>query len=254
MKRILGVAAVLGILALGTAPARAGSTVNPACPATGVKGVMFDWDANCFAYETVYNTATFISTSGSQLVVVGKLTITCPPFDDLIPDALNEYTFVFDQLTSAGTPAPTVVGSTTIWNCNYGTGRFRIFKDAALDAPNACCMPAAPGGGAIIPEFENGTLILQGTLPNFRTQITKTGTNPANGSFKTDVYAYSPFGTLYSRTATVIPDISQGLWCVTSGCVPATYSAHPDGKFDAKYDPTTASRTSTWGSIKMLYR
>jgi len=252
MKRILGVAAVL--MALGSATTFAATAVDPSCPATGVKGVMFDWDANCFAYETSYNNATFISSPGSQLVVVGKLTITCPPFDDLLPDATNEYTFVFDQLTSAGTPPPTIVGTTSIWNCNYGNGRFRIFKDGALNAPNACCMPVAPGGGAIIPEFQDGTLILQGTLPNFRTQITKSGTNPPNGSFKTDIYSYSPLGTLFSRTATVIPDIAQGLWCVTTGCVPASYSAHPDGKMDAKYDPTTASRTSTWGSIKMLYR
>ena len=45
--------------------------------------------------------------------------------------------------------------------------------------------------------------------------------------------------------------LMQGLWCVTSGCTPSGYSAHPDGKFD---NPPTAVRTSTWGAIKDLYR
>ena len=258
MKRILGVAAVVSAVAMGTLATRA-LAVDPSCPPPLTAGPLFDWDADCFAYETSYNPATFISTAGSKLVVVGKLKITCPPFDDLLPDPTNEYTFVFDMLTSAGTPAPTVIGTTTIWTCNYGTGRFRIYKDGALNAPGAGAMPAAPGAGVVIPEFEDGTLILNGTLPNFRTQITKTGTNPANGSFRTDTYAFTPGGTLYSRTTgccptpLVIPGIVQGLWCVTTGCVPATYSAHPDGKFDAS-DLTTPAKTSTWGAIKMLYR
>ena len=64
MTKKIGVAAMVGLLALsgfaGSAFAQCGT------------GVMIDWDANSFAYETNYTPATFNSAAGSQLAEAEK--------------------------------------------------------------------------------------------------------------------------------------------------------------------------------------
>ena len=241
MTKKIGVAAMVGLLALsgfaGSAFAQCGT------------GVMIDWDANSFAYETNYTPATFNSAAGSQLTVVGIVNLFCSPFLDLNPNsATTEYTFVFDGLVSGGTTTQ-VNGPSTVYTTNYGSGAFRIYEGTPRNAPTAGSMPAGPPNATVPANFADGTLILSGTLSAFSTQITRVGTNPPNGSFRAD-YTFTG-GSLFSRVQNTGAGLMQGLWCVTTGCTPSGYSAHPDGKFD---NPPTAVLNSTWGAIKDLYR
>jgi hypothetical protein len=118
------------------------------------------------------------------------------------------------------------------------------------NAPTEATIGSNPPGGTAVPAYfkDGGNLILSGALLGFTTQITKTGTNPANGSFRINSYTFTG-GSLLSLVAGATPLLMQGVWCVAT-CVPSNgYSAHPDGKYDA-----VPVRTSTWGTIKQLYR
>src|SRR6059036_2134765 len=96
MKRRIGVAA---LAALVTVVAFAG-----AASAQCGNGLLIKFDADCFAYETSYTPATFISDPGSQLNVVGIVSLFCSPLADLnANDPSTEYTFLLTDLTSAGT-------------------------------------------------------------------------------------------------------------------------------------------------------
>ncbi len=251
MKRMIGVAALLGLLAAG-ALATSAHAQPPACGS----GPLIDWDADCFSFEPPavpgpgYDPSTFFSAAGSPLTVVGIVTYFCSPFLDLNANMPGyEYTFVFSGLTSSGTTS-FVVGPTTVYNCSYGTGTFGIYEDTTPDAPHAGSMPALPSP-TVPGNFQDpgNTLILSGPLTNFQTQITVTPPNPANGSFRAN-YQFTG-GSLLGRVLDTGEGLVQGLWCVSGSCVPNTYSAHPDGKFDT---PPTLARSSTWGAIKQLYR
>jgi hypothetical protein len=238
MKKMIGVAVILGLLAAGT------STTVFAQGACGT-GQIIDWDANGFTWETPANPVNNVSPAGNSLHLVALVNLFCAPFADLDPnDPTTEYTIVFSGLTSTGTTIP-VSGFTTVWNTDYGSGTFAIYAGSPRNAP---IYPIPPPGGGVVPDnYQDGVVILSGTLANFRTQITKSGSNPANGSFRSD-YTFTG-GTLYSRVAGTGVGLLHGLWNLTSP--PAGYSAHPDGKFD---NPPTAVRPSTWGAIKQLYK
>jgi hypothetical protein len=255
MKRILGVAAVLGVLTMvaGTRPAASAPCapldlcVNP-CP------VLIQFDANCFAHETAYNTTTFISTAGSQLDVVGLITQFGPALPFLNPNDPNkEYTFRLTGLTSQGTKVG-ANGPTTLYDCDYDSstvGTFAIYEGTPRNAPaTPAAWAANPWGGAVVPaNFQDGTVILSGTLCGFHTGIAKTGLT-VSGSFRSNYHVTG--GTLFPYIAGT-EALLGGNWCANlSGCHPANYSAHPNGKFDASNATTPASR-STWGRIKLIY-
>lgn len=237
MKKMIGVAVLLGLLAAGT------STTALAQPPCGT-GQIIDWDANGFSWETPTNPATNISTAGNALHIVALVSVFCSPFADLDPNDPNtEYTIVFSGLTSGGTAY--VPGFTKIWTTQYGDGFFDIYAGSPRNAPSYLSMP--PPGGTVPANYQDGTLILTGTLANFRTQIIQSGNNPANGTFRAD-YTFTG-GTLYSRVAGTGLGLLHGLWNLSGA--PTGYSAHPDGVFD---NPPTAVRPSTWGAIKQLYK
>ena len=73
MKRILGVAAVLGVLAMvaGTRPA-ASAPCAPLDLCPSPCPFLIQFDANCFAHETAYNTTTFISTALPGAMTLSK--------------------------------------------------------------------------------------------------------------------------------------------------------------------------------------
>jgi hypothetical protein len=242
MKRNFGVAAVLGLLALGALAPR----VSAQCGT----GPMIDWDANSFAYETNYNPATLISAPGSNLTVVGIVNLFCSPLSFLnANDPAKEYTFVFSGLTSAGTTTLNPFPGLTVWQTSYGNGTFAIYEGSPRNAPVAGAMPLNPPNATVPGNFQDGTLILSGTLTNFYTEITQQGTAAPVGSFTSDyTFTGGTLGGLLIGTGT---GFMQGLWCV-SGCqIQQGYSAHVNGKFDT---PPTPATTSTWGSVKTLYR
>jgi hypothetical protein len=238
MKKMIGVAVLLGLIAAGT------STNSFAQAACGT-GQIIDWDATGYAWETPSNPVSNVSAPGNSLHIVALVSLFCAPFADLNPDdPSTEYTIYMSGLTSTGTTIP-VSGFTTVWNCDYGSGVFEIHAGSPRNAP---VYPVPPPGGGVVPDnFVDGPIILSGTLANFRTQIVKSGNNPANGSFRAD-FTFTG-GTLYPRVVGTGIGLLHGLWNLSSP--PAGYSAHPDGKFD---NPPTAVRGSTWGAIKQLYK
>lgn len=262
MKSKIGVATTVALAITCLASGQAAA--QPPQPGCG-SGMLLKWDADAFAYETAYNPATFISSPGSQLNVVGIISVFCAPLQDLDPtDPATEYTFRFTNLTSAGTVGPTVVGGTdTRWRTNYtssGAIQFQIYQDSPRNAPtDAGGMPPNPPNAQVPAQFIDGTLILEGTLSNIRTTIVHVASSNTYTHELTGSYSFTgPVGgTYYQRLAgTGGPIIST--WCVSGSSaqalcddIPEGYSAHPNGKFD---NLRTAVQSSTWGAIKQLYR
>jgi hypothetical protein len=258
MKRILGVAAVLAALATAAASGPAGADgtcapkdtcAGPPCP------FLIQFDANTFAYETSYSTATYLSVGGSQLTVVGLITQFGPALPFLNPNDPNkEYTFVMSGLVSKGTIVSTN-GPTTLYDTDYDSVKaatFAVYEGSPRNAPDTPAeWSANPFGGVLVPaSFQDGTVILSGTLCGFHTNIAKTGTI-VSGSFRANYNVTG--GTLFPY----IPNgesLVGGLWCANlAGCHPANYTAHPNGKFDASGSATPALRAS-WGKVKQIYR
>ena len=117
MKRQIGVAMLVALTALASFASGA--------LAQCTTGMLIKWDENAFSYETNYNPNTFISSAGSQLNVVGKVSVFCQMLTGLdASDPTKEYTFLFTGLTSAGTVGPTALaGGSTRWTTNYGNGQ-----------------------------------------------------------------------------------------------------------------------------------
>jgi hypothetical protein len=247
MKRHIGAAMLMSLLALaavaGTASAQCGN------------GLLIKFDADAWAYETNYTAATFNSASGSQLNVVGVVSVFCSP---LLPtlDASNpakEYTFLFTGLTSPGTTTTNLAGGNVRYQTVYGSGQFSIYEDTSPDAPRDPNEPALPS--PLVPaKYIDGTLVLSGTLANFTTTVTKFTNGSYSTSFRSD-YLFTG-GTQYALVANTGTGLLSGAWCAAGNAtglcsLPTGYSSHPNGKFD---QPTTTTQSSTWGAIKQLYR
>lgn len=262
MTRKIGVAALLGALAAGafSVPARA----VPDCPSPA----LIEFDADVFAYETNYNTATFISTTGSVLTVVGKIVCFGPPFTSLNANMPGtEYTFIWNLKTLA--PGTQQLVPNRLWQADYASsaqpGTIEIYEDTTPDSPDAASIPVDPLNALnlVVPEkFVDGTLILSGVIDYFRTQITRSTAALYSGGFNA-TYHFTG-GTLYPTIGNNTSNLT-GLWCSlglgTGQCmIPSGYtlwpnpvsgySAHPNGK----HDTPVPAHASTWGAIKMLYR
>ncbi len=245
--RKIGVAALLGII-LGAA------LVGPAS-AQCVSPVLIKFDADVFAYESAYNAATFTSSTGSALTVVGKIVCFGPPLDYLNANMpAKEYTFIWNLTTQAPGTVQTILGK--VWDTDYASasqlGTLAIYEDSAPNSPNASTVPPSPPNASVPSTFTDGTLILSGVIDYFHTQVTKATTGRIGGSFNA-TYHFTG-GSLYASIGGNTSNLN-GLWCtigtqVGQCTLPAGYSAHPSGKNDV---PTLALR-STWGMIKQLYR
>lgn len=245
-----------GLLAMGTVAGVASAQCPPLLPPSSV---MIEFDANCFAYEPNYNNATYLSTAGNVLTMVGIIDAFYAPLAGLTPaDPNKEYTFVVTNLVSLGT-VTSFNGPTTNYDTDYSGGTFAIYEGSPEDAPLAGAMNSNPPGGATVPaNFQNGTAILTGDLCGFHVNVNRTGTI-VGGSFGS-TYKFTnpnapgapPAGNLFN----VVGDgqaFFGGLWCEsTGGCRPTGYRAHPNGKWDSP--PTTPASRSTWGTLKQLYR
>jgi len=247
LKRKIGVAAVLGLLA-SVSLYSVGFAQCP--PLTGPSSPLIEWDANGFAYETSY--AGYLSAGGSVLTVVGKIDLFYAPLSGLNGNMPGtEYTFVMSGLTSAGTTT-SVNGPTTNYDTNYSGGTFAIYEDTTPDAP---APPTPPPPGGIVPaNYQDGVVILSGDLCGFNTKISVTTVGSStivSGNFSSN-YRFTG-GTLQGAVGDAWA-LLEGLWCakIGTGCRPAGYTAHPNGKFDSP--PSTPTLKSTWGALKTLYR
>ena len=253
MKRKIGLAASLALLAatalVGSASAQC--STDP----------LIKFDADAFAYESNYNPATYISSAGSSLNVVGIVSLFGGALSDLnAADPAKEYTFLWTGLTSAGTVGPTpIAGGATRWQTTYTGGTFRIYEGTPRNAPTAAGgMPPNPPNATVPANFTDGTLILEGSIPTLVTTVTRFSNGSFSGSFRVDPYSFTgPIGGTYYNRVQGTSCVLGGLWCVTGAsggqCSnPAGYSAHPNGKWDGP--PPVEVSSSTWGAIKQLYR
>lgn len=260
--RTIGVmtAGILSLTAfIGVASAQCPPVGGPSAP-------MIEFDFNNFAYEPNYNLATFQSTAGNMLTIVGIVDRFYAPIAYLNPgDPATEYTFVITNLISQGT-VTTPAGPTTFYQTQYNGGTFAIYEDSPENAPLAAAMAANPFGGATVPaNFQDGTAILTGEMCGFSFTVTRTqvGTGPISygGNFG-GTYRFTnpnapgppPAGNLYNLMGDA-QAIFTGNWCGAPGsvtCRPANYIGQLNGKWDSP--PTTPAVRSTWGTLKSLYR
>jgi hypothetical protein len=237
MIRKIGVAALLGLMAMGAFASTAGAQCGTG-PSIILNTATFGFEAPSAV------TAPYVSPAGNTLTVLGLVQSFCAPFADLnAQDPNTEYTLVITGLTSGGTTHPI----SSLWVTSYTGGTFAIYQDSPRNAPtSAAGMPAA-SDPSIPGLYTGGTIILSGTLSGYNLQAFSSGA----GSYSAN--ATFTGGTLYSRVAGTGPVIMQGALCANSGCLPPAggYSAQFDGKFDT---PVTPTQKSTWGSLKILYR
>jgi hypothetical protein len=246
MKNSAWVAVVVGLLAtvMSAAPANAQCTPSPNYP-----GVMIKFDGDAWAYETAYTASTLASALGSQLTVVGRVSVFCSPFTDLDPtDANTDYTFIWDGLTSQGTITTLYLG-----------GSFRIYAGSPRNAPTLS-PPALPAPGVVPDAFVDGTMILSGTMDSLSVLVSRSSQGIYTHSFRANYVGAG--GTLFDRIGDA-KNLISGFWCPAppnpnppypSGTcpLPAGWSAHPNGKWDTP--STVPALPSTWGKIKTLYR
>jgi hypothetical protein len=261
MKSKIWVAAAMGLLATAlsapVATAQCGS----------YPGMMISFAGDVWAYETAYTPATFTSDPGSQLTVVGTVSLFCFPFSDLNPaNPDTEYTFIWDGLTSQGTTsAPYGIGGTK-YTTNYLGGGFRIYAGSPRNAPTAASLPTLPAPGVVPERFVDGTMILSGGMGPLAVSVIRFANGNCSGSFRADYWGTG--GTLYDRVGDAI-SLLAGAWCPATAppppglaaqavqtiglCdLPVGWSAHPTGKWDMPV--TVLTLPSTWGKIKTLYR
>lgn len=260
MKSKIGVPAAIGLLATALLATAAAAQCMP--PGDN-PGVMIKFDADAFAYETAYTPATFTSAAGSQLTVVGIVSVFCNPFSDLNPaDPSTEYTFIWDGLTSVGTTYKTVGASGMQYTSRYVGGGFRIYAGSPRNAPTAATLPALPAPGVVPDAFTDGTMILGGVMSDtLFVIVTRSSIGSYTNSFRANYQCTG--GTLYDRVGNAISLIS-GAWCAvppnnpdppypTGTCqLPVGWSAHPNGKWDVPV--TVPALRSTWGKVKTMYR
>ena len=255
MKRQIGAAMLVALTVFA-------SVAHAAQPAACGSGLLMKFDENAVAYESNYNPNTFISSSGSALNVVGLMTVICDPLFTIggmdASDPNNEYTFLLTNLTSAGTVGPTaLVGGSTRWQTSYAGGDFYVYQGSPRNAPAPPPL-ASPPNADVPAKYTDGTVVLSGTLTNFRTTITRSSIGTYTTSFRADYTVTG--GTKAPILAGGGTGLLSGAWCANDDAdagkiglcdLPTGYSAHPNGKFDI---PATAAQKSTWGAIKQLYR
>ncbi len=256
MKKKIGVAGLVALLALGA--------TAPAALAQCGGQLLMKFDADCFSYESSAalsvlqgGTGAWKSNAGSSLTVVGLMTLFCAPLDANVPNLpTTEYSFVWSGLTAAAaTTEVTYITNGKKWDTDYTGGNFYIYEDSPADAPLATTpMPATPPNTTVPVNFQDGTLILEGTLSGLHTIVTRTNNTSSaiwGGSFSA-AYTFTG-GSQYGLVAGSGINALNGNWCgkYPSGCTPTGYTAHPNGKFDFA---VTEVKSSTWGAIKQLYR
>jgi hypothetical protein len=260
MKSKLWVAAVVGLLATSLS-----ATMATAQVCTDYPGIMIKFDGNAWSYETAYTPATFSSASGSQLTVVGAVSLFCGPFIGLNPlDPVKEYTFIWDGLTSQGTTTQVVSSTTTRYITQYLGGNFRIYEGPSRNAPTALELPSLPPAGVVPGAFVDGTLILSGAMDPLTVTVTRSGsvTYTYSGNFRANYHATG--GAFYNQVGNAT-NLLSGAWCPVPASnptpasplnftcqLPAGWSAHPNGKWDMPL--SVPALPSTWGTIKSMYR
>jgi hypothetical protein len=221
-------------------------------------GTIADWGPDCYAYESNFNTATYISSPGDQLRIVGIVNSFAGVLSALnANDPNTEYTVWIKDLVSAGTAVSNTGGFARVHRTAYGPGAIEIWRGSPRDA----AFGTNPPNATVPSTFTNGTLFLGGSFDSLVVAVTIQNSNnfvlsgnadsgeptPTNGQF-----TGGDGLSLVSAAGAPCPFRVTGGWLERPGNFPAGYMAHFDGKLDINC-PTPAA-PSTWGRIKGQYR
>jgi len=210
-------------------------------------GPIVDWDPAYF-YEpgAQFNN----SIPGSEMKIVGTISAFSGVLAYLNPNIAGgtEYTFFVSGLISQGTATIGAPGLQFFITTYANGGVISIYEDAS---PDAVFTPFPPNEG----NFQNGTLLLTGTLNGFNTQtndFTPHQTGNAEGTIAWT--GGSLIGLLSNGVGGTCPGLFTGglTWWSDPIVVPTGYLFRHDGKIDDECP--TPTRSGTWGRIKTLYR
>lgn len=214
-----------------------------AATAWAATGPSIDWDP-AYTWET--NPAATFSNSpvGSEFRAVGIVSQFDAPFGFLnASDPTKEYTFYLQGLISQGT---TAIGppATTFYETNYVGGTFVLYEDLT---PESSFDPNPPNAG-VPGDYIDGTVLLSGNFTSFVVQ-SNNFTAFQVGNIEGNINWTG--GTLLGLTTGCTGLFTGGSTWNPSVLIPGYIYRH-DGKIDLQCP--THTRTSTWGTIKSLYR
>lgn len=215
--------------------------------AHALPGPALDWDP-AYAWQT--GATTHNLPAGGEFKMVGTISQFGPPFDFL--NASNpsvEYTFYVYGLTSQGT---VVSGDAlhTFYTTNFTGGTIDVYVD---HTPDAVFAPNPPN--AQVPStFVGDSLLLTGSFSSFVVQ-TNNFTVYNVGNIEGDIQWNGGYLLNLTRpggSGEPCPGLFTGGSTWNPSVLIPGYLYRHDGKIDLQCP--TATRTSTWGKIKSLYR
>ena len=248
MKRILGTAGLFALLAAFSFT----NNASAQCVTGTGTNILLKWDANGFAFESPSNPTLNVSPAGNVLTVLASPSLLCGPLAGIpLNDPNNEVVVVLSGLVSGGTVTAPFGTSGTKWTTRYTVGQFQVIQHTPV-VVRGYTVTSVPSPGVALAQYTvAGTVLLSGPVDSLVTVVTRSSFGAINGSFRGGYRVTG--GTQRSSfcNGAIVPGLLNGLWDVVN--VPAGYSAHPNGKFDAP-DCTTPTHTSTWGQLKSLDR
>jgi len=219
-------------------------------------GTVVDWGPDCYAYESNYNPATYISAAGSSLNIVGVVNGFLGPLGSIDPNGGTEYTLYMTGMTSAGTVITPGVFANT-YRTVYNGGSFQIWEDTPRDA----AFGTNPPNATVPSSFTDGSLFLSGFYTSLTVTFSKQNSNQqilggnadtGEPSVANGVFTGGSALPLVSIGGRGCPFRITGGWLAKPGNFPTGYTAHFDGKIDINCP--TETTPSTWGKIKSQYR
>jgi len=218
-------------------------------------GTVIDWGPDSYAWETNYNTVTYLSGPGSVLSAVGVVNGFLGPLSSIDPNtAGTEYTYYLTGLTTAGTTV-TAGPTLSVYKTVYTGGTIQIWQGS----PRNAAFGTNPPNATVPSTFVDGSLFLAGTVPTFTTTVTRVnatgayvngngdGGDPPNG-----LWTGGSALALVSAGGNACPFRLTGGGDMRPVDVLQGYVSQFDGKIDLNC-PTPAL-PSTWGKIKSSYR
>ncbi|MFH1681209.1 MAG: hypothetical protein ABIH26_11260 [Candidatus Eisenbacteria bacterium] len=206
-----------------------------------IPGIVWDWAPESYGWEPGY--ANHMSQPGAVLTIVGKIDRFFDPFLDLDPDAV-EYTFIFRDVISLGSMD---LGGIIL--TNYAGGFFEVYEDPTNNADFGVNPPNLVSPAT----FTDGTLVLNGFLANFYVQQFQ-GPGGWSGTYTVDIEFTGPVGgELYDRVEQCY-GTSGGGWSDSAPIIPLGYTVQVDGHMNIEDCHSTGTETSTWGSVKQMFK
>jgi hypothetical protein len=224
-------------------------------------GTIIDWGPDSYAWETGYNSATYITSAGSDLQMVGIVNGFAGALASNNPARGPgfEYTYYITGFRAIAATTVTSGPTLSVYKTTYsGPATIEIYRDTSPDA--AFGTNPGPAGNTTVPStFTDGTLFLRGSIPSFTVTVTRVKASGAylNGASDTGdppngIWTGGSALAQVSAGGNPCPFRMSGGWDMRPSDVIAGYVSQFDGHIDLNCP--TATTSSTWGKIKSQYR